>query len=348
MSNRSRRPAGFTLIELLVVIAIIAILIGLLLPAVQKVREAAARTQCQNHLKQLVLAAHNYESANSYLPPGSIGVFPDATDPGADSSFLSGCGLLVILLPYVEQDALFRQFEPEMVNINKSPSPGSGTPGYTNGWWERTKPFNASQISVKTYRCPSDPGRTANTTLAYMIPFREGSTGATLTNFYYFSQDYMQGVTNYAGSMGANGNLASTASPRHGPGADLKKYNGIFNNRSKTAITAIGDGASNTLAFGETLGGEISAGQYMPHRWVSSGTLPTRSGITNKKEELAVSRFSSAHSGIVQFAMGDGSVRGLRPGATTTINPASADWYVLQSMAGMNDGEVRDTNSISN
>src|SRR3974390_1653206 len=99
---------GFTLIELLVVIAIIAILIALLVPAVQKVREAAARTQCTNNLKQLGLATFNYESVYNNLPPGSGDLAPGAS---------SAPSLLCILLPYLEQANLFNQFNMN-VDIN--------------------------------------------------------------------------------------------------------------------------------------------------------------------------------------------------------------------------------------
>src|SRR5688572_28506855 len=93
------RRRGFTLIELLVVIAIIAILIGLLLPAVQKVREAAARAKCQNNLKQIGLAVHGYESANNYFPPAGSYV------KGAASVSYS---TPAVILPYVEQESLQR------------------------------------------------------------------------------------------------------------------------------------------------------------------------------------------------------------------------------------------------
>src|SRR5215467_5807022 len=94
MTRRLRRIMGFTLIELLVVIAIIAVLIGLLLPAVQKVREAAARASCQNNLKQIALAAHSYDASNEFLP----GIDTQAVGP------------LVRLMPYIELDNQYRLF----------------------------------------------------------------------------------------------------------------------------------------------------------------------------------------------------------------------------------------------
>jgi len=132
-SRRRPRRFAFTLIELLVVIAIIAILIGLLLPAVQKVRAAAARAKCTNNLKQIGLAFHNYNDTKGKLPTGWVTT--TATKPSP------GWSWAVIILPYIEQDNLLNQMNPDLV------TPGGPT----------TTPTALQQSVISTYRCPSDP-----------------------------------------------------------------------------------------------------------------------------------------------------------------------------------------------
>jgi prepilin-type N-terminal cleavage/methylation domain-containing protein len=147
MTRRTPRP-GFTLIELLVVIAIIAVLIGLLLPAVQKVRGAAARISCANNLHQLGLAAHDYDSANGRLPPGYLGN-PNLT--ADDPNFSAGqyVGVLAHLLPYVEQDNVYRNMMSGVPADYLSPN------AKYQGWWTNST-WSAAQARINTFLCPAD------------------------------------------------------------------------------------------------------------------------------------------------------------------------------------------------
>jgi prepilin-type N-terminal cleavage/methylation domain-containing protein/prepilin-type processing-associated H-X9-DG protein len=188
-----RRPA-FTLIELLVVIAIIAVLLALLLPAVQRVREAGNRTTCQNNLKQIALAAQNYHGALGRFPPG-------ATPTPAQAS------VLVLLLPYLEQDNTYRQFDfSRDVYADPVNAPG-----------------RAQQVPI--FLCPSDPSQGSYKDLAGNI----------------------SGKSNYAANLGPHGWWKEQS------GGQIKdrSLNGVFAMNSKTRLTDITDGSSNTLLFAE-------------------------------------------------------------------------------------------------
>lgn len=155
MISRWGRRSAFTLIELLVVIAIIAILIGLLLPAVQKVREAAARMTCSNNLKQMALAIHNYQSANDVMP--SVGQCE--SDPTSVRYTVHGWSVLI--LPYIEQGNVYAMFDTSYNHFSdsnyrnttlhpKSKGRAYDDPAYPSG-------FVAAQTKIKTYVCPSTP-----------------------------------------------------------------------------------------------------------------------------------------------------------------------------------------------
>jgi prepilin-type N-terminal cleavage/methylation domain-containing protein/prepilin-type processing-associated H-X9-DG protein len=196
---RTRR--AFTLIELLVVIAIIAILIGLLLPAVQKVRDAAARMSCQNNLKQITLALHTYENAYGKLPPRS------KPSPGPSWATL--------ILPYVEQENVFKLYRQD------------------TDWRD---PLNQDAVNktLKVFKCPSSPERTANGT------YLTGTWSAT--------------VSDYASNGGLHPTLMSL-----GWLPATTSRNGVFMSGIELRMTDITDGTSTTLAMVEIAG--------RPNRW---------------------------------------------------------------------------------
>jgi len=309
---------GFTLIELLVVIAIIAVLIGLLLPAVQKVREAAARMSCQNNLKQIGLAAMNYESSNGWLPPGmnnsNSAAWPSVTSGMGPSSYgASTAGTLAYLLPYVEQNNVYQQFTQLAGGQGVFLLPG------TVYWWQFTTAGQAGCVNIKNFLCPSDNAGTvtpANGPFVFMLPYNGSMEG-----YYYPGGAF--GRTNYASNAGYLSNQ---------PGWP---YPGPYGYNTQTKILAITDGTSNTLGFGEAMGGStVSSVTGLPNgtrdyvaTW-GSWNLPTAWGLSATP---AWYQYGSMHTGVVNFALCDGSVRAI------SISGNSA---VFQYAAGMNDGAV--------
>src|SRR5262245_39743116 len=222
-----RGPRGFTLIELLVVIAIIAILIGLLLPAVQKVREAAAPIKCANNLRQIGLAVHNYEGTFNSLPPAIVNTNTTTRIPGLDEYLLvpaptSGGiyarhGFLSVLLPYIEQ-----------ANVLAAASGGYRL----NAHWNDPVNQPAAATRIPTYECPSVPSE------HLVTPIPSGWTRSPATGDYW---PVSRGNANAAVWTGLGMNF---------PGTD--GVNGVLTANQRTRVSAITDGLSNTLMAGES------------------------------------------------------------------------------------------------
>jgi prepilin-type N-terminal cleavage/methylation domain-containing protein len=308
----ARRPA-FTLIELLVVIAIIAVLIGLILPAVQKVREAANRAKCQNNLKQIGLALHNYHDANGRFPPAFNYVPPPPTPPAPpapaapptsrkldrpnpavfEAIFAPGWSWAAYILPQLEQKALY-----DRINFQYSVS----TAMYAD--------LLTTPLAV--YTCPSD-----------------GGSGRFWVQDYN-NADVLEATTNsYAACLGGYNGLYYT-DPAYSD-------NGVFFRNSAVQIPDITDGTSNTIAVGER------AGLFTQAPWagiIAMGALRTTPGAPVYNADLLppsfmpVARpaakslndpysqpydFFSPHPSVGLFLFADGSVHGLRHGLDMAV-----------------------------
>ncbi len=314
------------MIELLVVIAIIAILIALLLPAVQQAREAARRTQCKNNVKQLGLALHNYHDTFLVFPPGAVG----STTAGAP---YQGWGWNTMILPYMDQGPLYNliPFSSSMQTAINA-QPGILTAGAQLG----------------ALRCPSDVGTNI---VAYVdVAPTIGAPGVTQLN--QFGRSSYLGVVGWWNNAGVATGLVINNPP------STATYRGIFGANSRMGIRDMTDGSSNSLVVGERYtpgpGGQSPGPQPIGHGvWIGSpnpltidgaaailgdtavaNTVPyggttQQTGILNSyringNNSGTVSRgqttgFGSLHTGGCHFLIGDGTVRYVSENIDTTI-----------------------------
>ncbi|HKB35023.1 MAG TPA: DUF1559 domain-containing protein [Gemmataceae bacterium] len=342
-----RRRSGFTLIELLVVIAIIAILIGLLLPAVQKVREAAARMQCQNNLHQLGLAVHSYHDANNQFPFGK-GQDYRAAIPTAP--VYARWSIHSQLLPYIEQGNLYRS-----IDFNNPPdTPGmAGTvinfmPAYTSPGGVNSA---ASRTKVVTFLCPSDPAPLpgdwpgqnnyyANQGSNFLCDLSEAQPSTLAPGeqsngpFYYLSKNRMASITD------GTSNTVLFSEKRRGMGSPdprtdmLTMPNQAALNDAYTACTGLNPATATPLTSKQGYSWVMGEMCCTTYNHVSTPNSTTCAGIGfpgNMSNMAMVVPPSSVHSGGVNCLFGDGSARFIVNSVTL------AAW---RGMGTMNGGEI--------
>jgi len=340
--GRHLRRSAFTLIELLVVIAIIAILIALLLPAVQQAREAARRSQCQNNLKQIGLALHNYHDVYGGFAPGYIASRDAVIAPTAGANTTQWAWGASIL-PMLEQGPLYNG-----LNVGITPL-GAGL--VTGGTIEAL----AAQV-VPAFICPSDAGRMVSTGVGVDQQLRD-SAGAwkKIAKSNYIGVNTSRRWHSGGRMTGPDEGHESQWTPA--PNIN-QSPNGVFFRNRAVKIGDITDGTSNTLAVGERaysfvvgatgtaivcragtfLGNDISNEQLTLHRSMGSLCVPINSDV----EAECIRGFASPHTGGAFFLFCDGGVRFVNENIDhKPMNGGPPDVVdsTLERLAGRNDGQ---------